>query len=98
MTYKKGDKLLCKKNLTHVCNSIDIDTVKFFSGRWYEFSNYHSMNNKKPHAMGILIPENINWDFSFFLKRKKIGYYIWDYFCTENEIRKIKLKKLGNKN
>ena len=42
---------------------------------------------------GILIEGNNGCDF-YFTTNKDYPYYIWDYFYTTKEIRKLKLQKL----
>ena len=81
-TLKEGNKLLCKKNYQN--NNVDIFTF----GEKY-----------------IIIDTDIYDVYHFYLfdtktqwlcnKQKNIGYpYLWDIFYTEQELRKIKLKKL----
>lgn len=91
--FKKGDTVLCKKD---VYNNDNILTFK--SGQSYEvFSTHHfkldslivilyDSSNKKAGSSFTLIGVKEAQNGSFL----KFG----DYFCTAQEIRKMKLEKL----
>jgi hypothetical protein len=92
--YKKGDKLLCKKGLVGLSNKDE-----FFAGKTYTIDLFdgrdnslfiRNTENKKinlPHLEGI-------W-FSFNKEESDLLYYLYDYFYSPQELRKLKLQKLA---
>ena len=78
MMLKVGGKLLCKL----LCKSQNL-YLEFDAGKYYTIS--------KISYDSILIDD---WWFS--LTKIDVAYwsYIWDYFYTPQEVRKLKLKQL----
>ena len=79
---KVGDRLLCKKNTNY-------NKYVFASNKY-----------KNVHYIITKIFENHVYfdDASFedwFLYNNKSNWYIWDYFYTPQEMRKLKLKQLN---
>ena len=82
---KVGDKLLCKKTYEH----------NRFEGKYYTITGidnecvyfvYFVDNGCWPHSLsdvGYSLNSNGNW-------------YIWNYFYTPQEMRKLKLKQLND--
>ena len=90
-------KLLCKKNL-------DIGIV-IIPGKYYKF--YHDELQSKHHNVfgGFEKHQLSSFDYYlftddikkhiWFTTNPKSKYYIWDYFYTPQQTRKLKLQKLN---
>ncbi|MCK9446684.1 hypothetical protein M0Q50_07460 [bacterium] len=83
---KVGDKLLCKK--TYTLNTNDDEIFILYNGNEYvidsEFNGFYS-----------IITEYNGMTFDFHILNKGVGDgYIWDYFYTKKELRKMKLNSL----
>ena len=76
---KIGDKLLCKKTI-YYRQEKDIDLIE---NEFYTIAEINSYAIK-----------NILW-FSIKHTTTSYLYYVWDYFYTPQEERKLKLKQLN---
>jgi len=88
MLVEEGDKLLCKKKSTFI-----------YFGQYY----YVVFAGKLPYNQEFYyLSSNINCyendEVYVFQNNDKHGQYIWDYFYTEIEMRKMKLRKIDNEN
>ena len=86
---KVGDNLLCKKNLSTYFRNGEFQS-KFEKGKSYKILGINNIYirikfryNAKP--IGFWLVQH---------RDKRFFYYIWDYFYTTKEIRKLKLKQL----
>ena len=80
---KVGDKLLCKKD------KIFIDVIIFINDNYYTITIIDKTDNS------ILIGDIWFYLFKKYNPNGKYNYwFIWDYFYTPQELRKLKLKKL----
>ena len=80
--FKVGDKLLCKKIVKH----IHIKETKYYTITKISYDS-------------VLIDDwwfNKNYNFYSFGSYIKKSYYVWDYFYTPQELRKLKLKQLND--
>lgn len=82
---KVGDKLICKKDY---CTSVYYTKFYFYKGHIYEIVDIVDRFGYK-----ILCIETCNQDIKFSL-RCKDKLYVWDYFYTQEELRKIKLESI----
>lgn len=85
---QKGDIIICKKEFTSKnswgCKFI-VDN-KYNIGDFSWTDNYHiEIYDDNPHN---------SWSFSIVEGSK---YYIWDYFISEKELRKLKLDEIEGK-
>ena len=95
MELNKGDKLLCKK---------DSDVPGIRENVWYEIIddgriNINGLNCDPPVSRRILVTcsdKHEIYNFAFFTRDGE--YNIWDYFYTNKELRKEKIKKLNDTN
>ena len=81
MNLKIGDKLLCKKNY-----------IIFRKEKLY----FYEILNVEYEIINIICEKQSiynSWYFSLD-PNDKLWDYIWDYFYTPQEVRKMKLKKL----
>ncbi|MCK9446679.1 hypothetical protein M0Q50_07435 [bacterium] len=80
---KTGDKLLCKKSL--------ID----YKERFVEFNEYIHINEYDNEVIHVRTKTR-----GFYLKTVKKSLkndhldYVWDYFYTQEEVRKLKLETI----
>ena len=80
---KKGDKIICKKTVTTSDPFSDLPMVHYIKGKSYEVVGY-----------------NDNFSGEYVLKSEKCdtsnvpANYIWNYFYTKSELRKLKLESL----
>lgn len=98
---KEGDKLVCKKTFQS-----RFGHIFYAEGKIYEITYIKAVQTDRilvePETMGglykigiaIIGEKNCLDFFNFFFD--EFEYYIWEYFYTEKEIRKEKLKKLGS--
>ena len=63
--------------------------TNFFVDKYYTIKIINKFDNSV-----IFRIKNENDDFFTFSLNKNDNYYIWKYFYTPNEVRKMKLKKL----
>ena len=82
---KVGDRLLCKKEK---CIIHDIDQ-KFVIGKYYTI-----VGKSKFYYVRILDCFGFGGWYSIVYINKR-SKYIWDYFYTLREVRKLKLKQLN---
>ena len=78
---KVGDKLLCKKKYT-----------SYMRGKYYYVLKISKGYNNNYVFIYLKNDNNIKDWFNF---TKKSDYYIWNYFYTPKEIRRMKLKQLN---
>ena len=81
MKLKAGDRLLCKK--TDAFNL----KYKFIKDKYYIVNNSYINNALHEHAAHLIYGEN-NKLYLF------TNHYLWNYFYTPQEVRKMKLKQL----
>ena len=83
---KVSDKLLCKKDF------IRYSIVSITKGKYYTI---RSIDSSDDDDIGVQIKYNdkysLSWWFSYNIEN---DWYIWDYFYTDKEIRKMKLNQL----
>ena len=80
---KIGDKLYCKKNL------IDYIDYDFVAGNFYKIIKIeHS-----PAKYTLYIFEPLYFSSGGQVR----DILIWNYFCTQKELRKLKLEKINEK-
>jgi len=82
---KVGDKFYCKYVHVNYKNDFKVGMTYKISDIWYyEKFNANIINfNDKLISFSIVKEEGIN--------------YVYDYFCTENQLRKMKLEQFINK-
>lgn len=99
---KTGDILTCKRSFKDykVGQSYRVESVRFVKS-WYNPGKYKTHKNYSYRIIYIegLSGENqIKYRWGLFTDGYKInniqGEYIWNYFYTKQEWRKIKLEKL----
>ena len=98
MNYNVGDKLYCKETIIYNSN-------KFVKGCFYNIENkessvgcifYHISYNTFGSSFGSWFYINKK-DFEYWQVGVKTRYYyIWDYFYTTQELRKLKLEKIND--
>ena len=86
MNYNVGDKLYCKETIIYNSN-------KFVKGRFYNIE-------QQEYSAGCIFYYISCNDYGgwFYINKKDFEtkfYYIWDYFYTTQELRKLKLDKLN---
>jgi len=83
---KKGDKLLCKK--TYILNTSGDEIFILYNGNEYVI-------DYEDNGFYSIISEYRGIHFNFDSLNKNVADgYLWDYFYTPEEIRKMKLKSL----
>lgn len=83
---KIGDKLYCIKN-------IYAEGTNFLN---YTKNKYYNIVYIDPYGYDVALKCNNNYPCGFSLKKNNTNneWYIWDYFYTIKQLRKIKLDKL----
>ena len=78
-------KLLCKKKSTVV------EPGKYITpGKYYKFCQFYGVDERY-----YFLDDDIKKQVWFTTTNRDSLYYIWDYFYTPQEERKIKLEKLN---
>lgn len=83
---KVGDKLYCINDRKYIGSPINI------SGKIYEILAINSYKNTTTITMSNEIGDQ---SFYYSLKNNTEHYYIYNYFMTIKEMRKLKLKKIN---
>lgn len=84
---KRGDKLYCKK-------SVILDGSLYYqNNRFYIVKSYNGLYTQLAFGDNTITNKN-NGFFFCNNKEDKKGRYIWDYFCTEQQLRELKLKEI----
>lgn len=89
---KVGDKLLCKKSeIMNPWNSIEVPDIKseITKDKYYTISKIG-----EKHIM--ILTDICHNAFSTSIYSSVSPWYLYDYFYTPQEIRKIKLEKLND--
>ena len=89
--FKIGDKLLCKKSFDGWISEITgLPIVKFEEGNFYKIVVIEEINYEKWYR---ILCKKHSW---VFRENKERIWNIWEFFYTQQEMRKFKLKKLLN--
>jgi len=84
---KIKDKILCKKYLNNY--------AKFYAETWYKIEMIRIIKNiSNKNCTIILIRDDNNFSVWFSTDKISNDPYIWKYFYTKQELRKLKLIKL----
>ena len=87
---KTGDKLYCKKEYEFIQAQL---LRKFVVGEWYTISEYNESNDGTFVLVYVIID---NTRTIFKGGNTILGNPVWsEYFLTEQELRKQKIKKLN---
>lgn len=90
---KSGDCFICKKGL------IDNDRGDILiKNKKYKISQTGIVNSRHNNPC-IQMNTEYTYDSYFFLENRNLKHYdkyFYDYFYTEKELRKLKLKKIEN--
>ena len=89
-------KILCKKHarIYNFSNQIEFCKHKFYYLDKYE--NFEKANRK--HTLPtVYVRKSVDEGWRFRITENKIGDlpYLYDYFYTDNEIRKIKMERIN---
>ena len=92
---KVGDKLTCKCNVEWRGSAI---IKSFYAGNEYTIQE---CPNVEKYKIGYFLSINTDKDIGLWFSSTNVSkemvykYYIWDYFYSPQEIRKIKINKIN---
>lgn len=89
-----GQKIVSKSD--HFCVGDEPDDAQFVVGKEYSIIRIVSRKGKQNEVIQdeVFVKDEKGELYSFFTK-ERWGFYIWNYFYTQAELRSLKISKLN---